>query len=177
MGKVKNDTADMFGGEYAMEVARKETMNKAREKGCRCPVCNQFVKVYSRTINSTMARQLVHAYNGFGVDKFFHVSNMVLGGASSGDFPKLLYWGLIKEQHHVVGDDNKRTSGVWAVTQKGADFVNAKLTVPKYAVLYDAKLLELNGPAIGIRDALGNKFDYKVLMAPAITSQNQGAGL
>lgn len=171
MGKVKAETINMFGPEFELAHIKKDTMRKALNKGCRCPVCDQFVKVYSRTINCTMARQLIAAYKEFGVGQFFHVSKLVLpGSASAGDFPKLLHWGLIQGVPHAPGEDAKRTAGLWAVTQAGSDFINDRLTVPKYAVLYNTQLLELTGEEIGIQVALGKKFDYNELMAPAMTS-------
>lgn len=163
MGKV--ETIDMFGPANVLAQARKDTMAQAREKGCSCPVCGQFVKIYHRTITSTMARQLIHAFHCYGTGQWFHVKNVVLGGSGVGDFPKLEHWGMIEHQHHDKGEEGKRTSGIWRITQKGEDFIHARATAPKYAVLYNALLLEHAGDQISIRDALGEAFDYAKLMA------------
>lgn len=175
--KDKN-TIDMFGAENALVQAKQDTMQKARDKGCSCPVCGQFVKVYNRTITSTMAHQLIYAFHTLAeAGQWFHVRHVVMGGSGVGDFPKLEHWGLIQRQHHQAGDDGKRTSGLWRITEKGIDFIHGRITVPKYALIYNATFLEHAGDPITIKDALGKKFDYNELMAPAMTSQAAGAGV
>jgi len=49
-----------------IEIKKQDVMDKARHKGADCPVCGQFVKVYKRTINASMAAQLARAYKKFG---------------------------------------------------------------------------------------------------------------
>ena len=77
--------------------AKAETLRKARDKGCECPVCGQFVKVYRRLINHAMAVQLATAYIRFGVGTTFHIKDILEGAGGGADFAKLRYWGLIAE--------------------------------------------------------------------------------
>lgn len=157
-------TADLFGAENALATAKRETMAKAKEKGTSCPCCGQFVKVYRRTINSTMARQLITAHHKHGA-AWFHTRDVVLmDSAGAGDFSKLECWGLILRESHVQGDDGKRTSGMWKITDKGRDFIAGKTLVPQYAFIYNGDLLELGGVDIHIQHALGKKFDYREIM-------------
>ncbi len=37
--------------------------------------------------------------------------------------------------------------------------------VPRHALIYDGRLLRLEGELVGIRDCLGDKFDYDELMS------------
>lgn len=161
--KDKN-TIDMFSAENALSASKRETMAKAREKGTSCPCCGQFVKVYRRTINSTMARQLIKAYQKHG-DQWFHTRDVVLEkSAGAGDFSKLECWGLIYRQPHVQGLEGKRTSGMWKITALGKDFIEGSAVVKQYAYIFNGKLLELDGVDIHIEHALGKQFDYREIM-------------
>lgn len=166
--KQDKSTIDIFGGDYTLAQVKKQTMEKAQDKGCECPVCGQFVKVYARTITSTMARQLIYAWHMYGDGQLFHVKHLVMGMSGVGDFPKLEHWGMISQQWHQVGDEGKRTSGLWRITDRGAEFLKGELAVPKYVFLYNAiKRGESVDETITIRDAPGKKFNYVELMAPA----------
>lgn len=170
---------DIFSSDNAMKVARLDTMEKARGKGASCPCCGQFVKVYRRTINSTMARQLIAAYQRHGAGNWFHTRDVVLTDtAGAGDFSKMEYWGLIaRDMAHVQGDDGKRTSGMWKITQIGAEFIEGKALVAQYAFVYNGQLLELAGPMVSIQTALGNQFDYRHIMGWTAAPQMYGKGL
>lgn len=156
-------TADLFQDAMVTEI-RKTTMIAARDGGGKhCPCCDQYVKVYSRTITSFMARQLIHAYRFFP-DEYFHTREMVLGSASAGDWSKLSYWGLIEPKYHEEGYNGKKTSGLWRITHTGKRFACNAITLPKYAHVYNSNVLELDGEPVDIIDCLNNKFDYNELM-------------
>ena len=176
-GKV--ETLEMFGTDHSLALVKKKTMDAARDKGCDCPVCGQFVKVYRRTITSTMARQLIHVHNLFGLDEWFHTRHTTMGGSSAGDFSKLEYWGLINRMPHAAGEDGKKSSGMWKVTLDGGRFLNGFVGVQKYALVYNGKALSFEGESISIQSALGDKFDDGELMQPVgrsavVYSQPQG---
>jgi hypothetical protein len=164
MKKGKVETMDIFGPENVMAQAKRVTMEKAKQKGTECPCCGQFVKVYRRTINSTMARQLITAHAKHGTE-WFHTRDVVLmDSAGAGDFSKLECWGLIRRAPHVQGEEGKRTSGMWKITPLGQEFIAGKKLVPKYAFIYNGTLLELGGVDMHIQHALGKKFDYREIM-------------
>lgn len=164
MDRRDKETPDLFGPEHTMAQVKKETMAQARDKGTSCPCCGQFVKVYKRTVNSTMARQLIKAYREHGYE-WFHTRDVVLAkSAGAGDFSKLEYWGLIFRKPHIQGEENKRTSGMWHVTNKGVAFIKGNHCIPQYAYIFNGKLLELDGPDTHIEHSLGKKFDYRELM-------------
>jgi hypothetical protein len=124
-----------------------------------CPTCDQFAKVYRRQINSGMARSLILMYRqGPG---FIHIPTAI--GARSREEGKLAYWGLAEEEH-VVREDGGR-AGWWRITQKGTQFVLGLISVDKYALVYNGRVLDFDGPAWTIRDALGTRFNYAELMA------------
>lgn len=163
--KKDNNTMDMFEFETALDTARKEIMAKAREDGGECPCCGQFVKVYRRTITSTMARQLLTAYHKHGAKVWFHTRTVVLADASgAGDFSKLEYWGLIERQAHVQGEDGKRSSGMWRITSIGREWALNRTMVPMYTLVYNDQVLGQEGSLIDVHHALGKKFDYREIM-------------
>lgn len=181
MAKGKDDTLFMFGHDVALDTAKKEAMAAARGEGCSCPVCGQFVKVYNRTITSTMARQLIHAWRCHGL-AWFHTRDVVMQGSGAGDFSKLEFWGLIEAQPHKSGEDGKKSCGWWRITDVGLQFIKGESSQPRWAAIYNNTLLEKLGESITIRDALGQAFDYGVLMgwkpaAPLPASQAAGAPL
>ena len=78
--------------------------------------------------------------------------------------PKLYHWGLIEEMAKDPGDTTRRTSGLWRPTEKGVQFVQCLLQVPKRVYLYNNEILGWDDQTVTIRDALGTKFDYAELM-------------
>lgn len=153
----------LFGVEI-MAQAKIDTMNKAKEKGCACPVCGQLVKVYKRSINHAMALQLATAHRKFGVYTVFHRREITETFESGGgDFAKLRYWGLIAE----IESDNpkKKNSGKWIVTAAGRAFLQSIKRIPKYALIYNGRFLEFEGTeTVTFRECLGEDFDYENLM-------------
>jgi len=156
--------ANLFDKVTPLETEKHRVMEEARDKGCDCPVCGQFVKVYKRKINSFMARQLIHMHKNYGNGQWVHARNLVLGSTSCGDLSKLSYWGLIQKQPHNEGDDGKKTSGFWRITDKGNEFAAGRGYVEAYAMVYNGRCLELTGEPVTIQQCLGDKFDYMELM-------------
>lgn len=130
-------------------------------EGVHCPACDQLVKVYRRKVNSGMARSLIQMYRVGKLD-WVHVPTQI--GARSREEGKLAYWGLVEEQK-MVRDDGGR-AGYWRVTALGEAFLKQQVTVPKYAHVYNGKVLFLDpSEQVTIKDALGTDFDYAELMA------------
>jgi hypothetical protein len=145
------------------------TLKEAREaliaqlyEGAICPCCEQFAKVYKRKLNSGIARALIVMYRAAGTT-WLHKPTVLAGlGAAARDESIARYWDLIEEDSERRSDGGR--AGWWRVTKKGADFVQDEIRVPKYALLYNNQLIALEGPEIGIQDALGDRFNYDELM-------------
>lgn len=148
-----------------------ETLEEAKafirenwEKGTACPCCGQLVKLYKRNIYAVMAADLIRLYH-LDQSKYHHIGKFSNKNRSGGgDFAKLVYWGLVEEEPKPADDKKKRTSGMWRITEAGKSFAERRLRVPKYAQVYNGKLLGLTGDRVMIDDALGDKFDYDKLM-------------
>lgn len=132
-----------------------------RGEGAVCPACEQVVKVYKRSLNSNMARQLITAYREFGTE-WFHAPTRLPSRDGTGDLAKLRHWGLVEEDLERRPDGGR--AGFWSVTVNGALFARNLMTVQKYVLLYNARLVGLDGPQIRVTDALGTRFDYNELM-------------
>lgn len=133
--------------------------------GTHCPCCQQFCKVYRRPITSTMAAWLIQLVRRFAQEpRWYSVSERwsLLANRGTGDVAKLEHWDLIRSCPN--DDKSKRTSGLWQPTADGVNFAHARTTLPRWAILYDGKLLRLDGPQVGIERALGRRFDYGLLM-------------
>lgn len=131
------------------------------DKGADCPLCTQHAKIYRRTINSGMARSLIAMYTVGRLD-WVHLPSQI--GARSREEGKLAYWGLVEEDPTKREDGGR--PGTWRVTNLGEAFIRHGLVVPKYANVYNGKVLSLDTTElISIKDALGKKFDYAELMA------------
>lgn len=154
---------EMFGTDHVIQSLKKDTFEKAKMDGCRCPVCDQTVKIYKRSLNSSMAATLIRAYKKHDVLNFFHVTDKDVA-VRDGDFAKLRFWGLIQEKSHTAGNEGKRTSGYWCVTPKGRSFVEKDISIPKYIIVYNSRFLDFAGPETYIQGCLGDKFDYNELM-------------
>ena len=138
--------------------AGKRWLRAKLDDGAPCPLCGQHAKMYKRKINAGMAHSLIHMYrtNGLG---WVHVKVI---GARSREEGKLAYWGLVEEQK-TKGTHGGR-AGYWRVTSKGELFLRGRISVPKYAKVYNGKVYGFEGGPVMIKDALGTQFDYQELM-------------
>lgn len=141
-------------------------LREAAYDGAVCPCCEQTVKVYRRQINSGMARSLllmVVAGRDPGVAAeggWLHVPTVV--GARSREEGKLAYWGLVEESLGRREDGGR--AGWWRVTDLGVRFAMDRVRLPKYALVYDGRVLGFEGPDFGIHDAIRHRFAYDELM-------------
>lgn len=128
--------------------------------GERCPCCTQLAKVYRRKINAGMAHALIQMYRHAGTEWFYlpNITSRWQGRDEAG----LRYWGLITEATEKRDDGGR--AGWWCLTPLGERFVRRHIRVPKYALVYDGRCLGMEGDLVGIRDALGDKFNYDELM-------------
>lgn len=141
----------------------KQQLRDNWEQGLDCPCCGQFVKLYNRKLHTVMALMLIKLYKlGEG---YHHIRDFIVTPTGTNDFSKLRYWGLVAEMPKDESDSSKRTSGFWAVTTKGTDFVHGKQSVPSHVQLFNSKKYGFTGDQITIREALGNEFNYQELMA------------
>lgn len=152
------------------EVAQKLFRNL--EKGSFCPCCGQYAKRYKRKMYATPCLILVAYYKLGNVDSDFHHINEALQLVPqakrmkvTGDSHKANYFDLLEQMPKPEEITHKRTSGFWRITHKGKLFVERKIKIPRYALVYNAEILGFEGEEIGIEEALGKQFNYEELMS------------
>lgn len=134
------------------------------EHGAPCPCCTQFAKVYRRKINSSMAHDLILMWRAFDED-WGYLPDLRKQRSLKGnrEESKLRFWGLVEETAELRDDGGR--SGWWRVTPHGVGFIRGAVSVPKYANIYNGRLLKLDyTDYVNIWDALGSKFNYQELM-------------
>lgn len=137
--------------------------------GAKCPCCRQFCKVYRHKVNSIMATGLIGLVKQWQVTQQpVHVSDIALGDrdirVTGGQFALLRHWRLIEP---IKSDTpRKRTSGYWVPTERGVDFALGRITVPKFADIFNNHVIRFpSDEVISIKEALGEKFNYQELMS------------
>ena len=135
---------------------------QAAGDGARCPCCTQLTKVYRRSLNAGMARALIWMYRAAGTEWQKKTDTLRGIGAAARDEALLRYWGLLEERN---GESGRRV-GWWRVTEAGEAFVLGETRVPRHVLVFDGRCLGLDERAgtTSIFDALGDHFDYHVLM-------------
>lgn len=138
------------------------------KEGSKCPACNQHVKLYKKKVDSQMAFFLIKLFTLTKKNptrEYFHVQDDInVSMKVSGSWAKLRYWELIEEQSKDTSDVQKRTSGMWRITNKGMMYVEGNLNIPKYVKLYNQTFFGYEGERTSIHQALKEKFNYQELM-------------
>lgn len=134
------------------------------DDGHRCKCCGRLVKRYRRTLNSNMALTLIHLYKS-GKRDWLHVEKFLQesGHPRSGDFHKLVLWGLLDKMVQDREDGSPR-NGYYKLNGKAIMFVENKLTVPKIAKILNGTFEGFEGKEVTIKDCLNEKFNYETLM-------------
>lgn len=127
-----------------------------------CPCCDRHAQIYHRALNGGQAAQIIKLYRLGGQYGWIH-SSAVAGEMGPSDFSKLQYWGLIEPKPNNENPD-KKESGFYMLTEKGADFVKCDILVPSHVIVYNNTVKGYSEKQIGIIEALGNKFNYQHLM-------------
>lgn len=156
--------------ERTLEQAKQWLRARADDGEC-CPCCQQFVKVYPRTISGPMAVTLIAMFQSTEPGDWIHVEREINDAgkttARSRDYSKLRYWGLIEAHptNRTAKPPEKSSAGLWRVTYKGRQFVLRKVNVERVAHVYDNRVLRFSGGWVRIEDTLGKRFNYEELMA------------
>ena len=95
--------------------------------------------------------------------KFVHMGKVTR--RNDGQMSKLALWGLIEEDTRRKEDGGR--PGQWRITREGHLFLEGRLKLPKYAHVYNHRLLGFSGPMISVRDAYKQFFNLRELMAGA----------
>jgi len=161
---------EKLDGYISIKDAKKNVFDNY-EEGIECPVCGQYVRRYKRKITSSMAYALILIYWYFKSnpdETWLHVENhfkkLAISPAIRGDFPKMRFWKLIERKEGEKEDSNPN-AGYYTITERGKQFAENKIKVPKHAYIFNDNVEEFSDIDISIEDALGNNFDYGEMMS------------
>jgi hypothetical protein len=137
-------------------------------KGTHCPACNQSVKLYQRPLTSSMAYGLILlARENSAEDGWIHIENyfkeLNIPSSIRGDISKLVNWKML-ERFEGTREDGSNRVGVYRVTENGRRFVRGQLQVYSHILIYNNEFKGFTGNLVGIKEALGKKFNYNELM-------------
>jgi len=147
------------------------------DDGVICPCCDQFAKVYRRSISGPMVLTLIAMYHvsreregcSNGLGPWIHIERDINDAGRtakrSRDYAKLRHWGLIEPHpHNAAARPDKSSAGLWRITSPGVNYVEGDLCVPKYALVYNNEGRGFDGDILSIEDSLGKNFNYGELM-------------
>ena len=187
MNEAKSDTKkdapkdEFFHQPQASLEDAKKWLRARFSKGAPCPCCQQFVKLYKRSLSKSSAYVLLlmaRYYNRVGVNPqdWLHVPSYVAevavgnprrAAAVRGDWAKMKHWGLIEEKPETRADGSPRV-GYWRLTELGRKFVNREVKIPACIYLYNGELMQRAvEEQITIDDALSTDFSYSEIMGDA----------
>ena len=137
---------------------------KGRGRSLLCPLCDQRMQRYKRSINKKMVETLFKLYkkNLLEDGRWVPVQEIYTKG-SSGDYAKLRHWGLIEAMDKRSA--YKNSVGYWRITALGKLFAEGNVKVAKFAVLYDNQCVGFEGDQVNVAQCHGENFSYPALMS------------
>lgn len=163
-------------GVETLAQARKRVQGNLRE-GIRCPCCEQYIKLYKRTLNASMAVALLLLYREYrmtGTAEWVHFQSYIAdlpihpklaSSLHGGTAAKLRFWGFIELKPEAkAGSRSTNVRGFFRITEKGIAFAKGEIRVPKHMLVLSNKRVGSEGPSINIKLALQERFDYDELM-------------
>ena len=143
-----------------------------KKAGGVCPCCDQLARIYKRKLNSSMCAALILIRRAFRTQSdWLHVPEYLSEVAAhgvivrGGDWAKMVHWRMIEAKHGELRKDGSPRNGFYKITQLGVDFVDRRVEVPEYVILYAERLLGVSEKMATIDKALGKRFNYAELMA------------
>lgn len=152
-------------GDTPLNIVREWTLTSLGGRGIICLCCDQRVQLYKRRLDWSMALGLVWLVRTSGASRHWvHQSRQPKRVLNNGMFAQLAHWGLTEERANAR---KKQGSGYWRPTDTGIRFAYAEITVPSHVYLYNQQYYGCTDTPLTIREALGTRFSYADLMAPA----------
>jgi len=150
--------------EITLDRAQEDFLREVEANGVAdCPCClRQLRERDTKGLNRWMGGALKLFVSLYRVGQSFHGGTTIKGTvwANGHDFSRLRWWGFITEieapeDASGEGRGSRKMTGWYALSQKGVDFANGKISVPKNAVRrYNEDEYSIEGPAIFIGDVL-----------------------
>ncbi len=177
--KLDGSELAQLGLTTAADVITYVNQQLATDKAFPCPVCTGTVNRYQRPPDAKAVRWLIFYYlyaKAHPTEKWVHQSLAVARhGQVGGDWARLRHWNLIEEcpQDANTKQRGGRTSGFWRITKTGIEWVEGKITIPRYIQTcmghFEGFVTKQKKPHfISVQEALANKFDHQKLMSSTL---------
>lgn len=146
-----------------LDSLRKLWHNVINRDGGHCPVCDRWGIVYARILNRTMVKCLIwlcqeQMRTG---NKWVDVPNTAPRFVvRSNQLSVLKSWDLVERCPKDDKEGGARYSGLWRPTQKGYDFYDRKIKVPKKAFAYNDEIQGFGKEEVYIDQCFKTYFDY-----------------
>jgi len=149
--------------------ARREYAIVLKNDGGRCPCCKRWGKINGYQVTSTQTRGMIWMIKRFRKNEWIDLGRAPKWILRAKTMSILQHWKLLERKAKGV-DEDKRGSGFWRLTEKGRDFVRKKTTIPKYAFVFDNRVIKFSSQRVDVLTSLGKKFSYSELMSTRMTS-------
>lgn len=147
--------AEPYRGENSLTGAKAWTRQRFRAGDLSyCPCCGQAVKRYARSISSSQIKAMSMIADSIGGMTSAQIMQRSKQGG--GDYAKLAAWGLL---------DQNSATGYWHITDKGRDFLNGEIQVPKYVFFYNGRVLGRSTELVDVNQCRGRVTMDEVMRA------------
>lgn len=162
----------------------KELWQKVSEgHGGYCPVCERWGKVYSISMTGSLVKALGWLYKehkATGDDWINVPTSAPRSVMRSYAITSLKHWGFVKQkpQEPIIGKDGKvtkaktKTSGLWAITPQGREFILNQVTAPKKAFIYADHVRGYSNEMVSAKEVMDKQFDYDAMMSDTFATRN-----
>ena len=157
---------------FEVEIVSSDWLKSRLTKGCKCPLCGQYAKIYPRSINAEMARVLILMYRHF--TKYpnsnpIHLDSFLskVCGASrpkGNNHSLLVHWGLIERVGSRVSKAGIKRDGYYSITRLGGEFVEDRKSVPEHVYMYNNKRIGESDERVSIHQCLKHRFTRDSLL-------------
>lgn len=124
------------------EKKQKRKRGRGHDGSMFCDKCGATMVEYPAAFNKGLARVLLRLYE---VGRPAEMSELGLAYSQRTNEHKLRYWGLAEQ---YITEETKRKRGCWVITQKGKDFVEGKISIPRHCWTYRNEVVEFDGQPI-----------------------------
>lgn len=112
-----------------------------------CETCGAKLVEYKHGLSKGLCRSLIQVAVAFKDTKAHEIKDMGLDYNHRCNFQKLRYWRLVEK----VGEQTGK-GGLWRITETGKEFIQGKISLPKFVWTYRGKVERYDGEHITIFD-------------------------
>ena len=147
-----------------VQEARRDWHGTIHHKGGHCPVCERWGRVYWRSINKTMAKDLIWLCSQAGdVEGWVYLPRAPQWVVRSNQLSTLKNWGLV-ERRANTGNPKVKHEGFWRPTDSGWAFFHGQIKVPRRVATYNDTVVDTSRDRVGLRECFKDVFDYEETM-------------